>query len=1081
MAKVTKNSDNDTATLQSQTIVQDPPPHPLDNHEKKPVVVAMTLKDSSGADVPVYLSASFPDFTHAEKMYRALMTPDALSPIAIGIQGVGGLSEEGTTAIAIVNAFETGPLYDPDTHTYIGQPIEISRILPNNSIIQLYQGYIRRFFETPKKLSIDVSPQTSDRLRVLPHNDFFTLQSFPFIPKELIGLPVPILFGSWNTLNPNLGIDPTEHYIAKVTITNFQNNEGIVARNITPNSGDNLFFIPREKLIIHSLDGSQTGDTFTYSIPTTTTIMQNTQSIGTLDFASESGRIRFFSPVSVSIDAGVDDEDEDGIATADATISDGSITAITVTHGGSGYDGSENVSIYGGGGTGATAYIASTSGGEITSITVSDGGSNYGENVEDWDLVPTTLREETGKDWILSPTETVTGTPDLNANLSIAMQNNTGGNLNFPTPTEIAVFVALYYDDDLIWRKRYHWERFEAIPLSSGDTNTRSVVFSSTINSQSSDEYNNAIPSDFSPTSDELDLQVLLVTDGIFNRTWTLSGSILLRQTTSTSQTEDDFSDEEIANQTFLLATGYKDDRTRYKDGNEISQANRVLKMPPDVIQALYRDKEIGNDLSISEIDLPAFCAIRANMDKELDFQLFSEMTRADFSDLAEQSNIHIINNLEGKLSAIDHPSWRTDPVFILEDKDILINQATGAPAIAIETTPQEELANEFFLRYGYNTITNEYEKFIIKTHVHTAQGTGSLNHTTKVLTDPNQNFTALPISVGDMICMPEIYLAARITAITQNSLTLAASAVSASQNNLKYFIGPHFNYDCYLSALQNFSKDTGETRDREQSDRNTETVVFKSGKIESKYIRDKRTANAYLQSLIERFSLQLFYARIDTTAIVEQLKRGDIITVNSSHITATHRARKWMVEHVENVPVRETCQIRLVERRRAKDPFYAPPEILIDNPQFTSADGWTLPTEGSLITLEGDGDFAKTAAQLSGNVATFPSLLSDNIDISSHRTYILNIDAQKTEGDRQFRVQAIFKSATATISTVNLLQAQTPDHIRWQNFRILFGSGQDVAIPADTTRVQLSIAAPGIGTNQTTYRFSNLQLLERN
>ena len=388
-------------------------------------------------------------------------------------------------------------------------------------------------------------------------------------------------------------------------------------------------------------------------------------------------------------------------------------------------------------------------------------------------------------------------------------------------------------------------------------------------------------------------------------------------------------------------------------------------------------------------------------------------------------------------------------------------------------------MANEFFVKYAYNPITDEYEKFIIKTHIHTADGTGLLSASAKTITDTTKDFTDLPISIGDTICFPEIGLSTFITAITATILTVATGP-GADQGNTIYFIGPYFNYDCYLSALQNFAQDTGITRDREQSEGSAETVVFKSGKIESKYIRDANTMLGYLQSLIERYTLQLDLMTIDTTAIVEQLSEGDIITVNSDHISAARKLKKWMVLSIESVAVRESCTITLIERRRAKDPFQEPPELLIDNSQFTNTTGWTLPTAGSTVTLTDDDDFAETAAKLSGNVSTFPAILSENIAISENRTYILNIDAQKLSGNRQYRVRAIFKDATSTLETKNLITANTPGHARWENHRVLFGPNETITIPTGATRVQISIAAPGTGTNTTVYHFSNVQLLER-
>ena len=63
-------------------------------------------------------------------------------------------------------------------------------------------------------------------------------------------------------------------------------------------------------------------------------------------------------------------------ATATATVADGAVVAITVTDGGAGYPVPPNVSITGGGGSGAAA-TASVADGVVTQITVSSAGSGY--------------------------------------------------------------------------------------------------------------------------------------------------------------------------------------------------------------------------------------------------------------------------------------------------------------------------------------------------------------------------------------------------------------------------------------------------------------------------------------------------------------------------------------------------------------------------------------------------------------------------------------------------------------------------------------------------------------------------------
>ena len=197
------DTDTESFTLTVTDTVTD---NSLDNEKQKPVVAQMTLKDSSGGDVEVYLSASFPDFDHDSNTYEALLTPDALSPIRRSIDNVGGLSEESTTAIALVNAL-SAPLYDPETHTYIGQPIKIFRLLPDDSLHELYSGRIRRYFETLPKLSLDISPQIVQRLRVLPYGDLFHLKRLSLRPQRTwLARPSPYSLAHWNTLEDRSGL-----------------------------------------------------------------------------------------------------------------------------------------------------------------------------------------------------------------------------------------------------------------------------------------------------------------------------------------------------------------------------------------------------------------------------------------------------------------------------------------------------------------------------------------------------------------------------------------------------------------------------------------------------------------------------------------------------------------------------------------------------------------------------------------------------------------------------------------------------------------------------------------------------------
>ncbi len=63
-------------------------------------------------------------------------------------------------------------------------------------------------------------------------------------------------------------------------------------------------------------------------------------------------------------------------ATAVATIQSGIVTSVQMTNFGSGYSSAPNVSLVGGGGTGATA-VAIVSGGIVSSIVVTNGGQNY--------------------------------------------------------------------------------------------------------------------------------------------------------------------------------------------------------------------------------------------------------------------------------------------------------------------------------------------------------------------------------------------------------------------------------------------------------------------------------------------------------------------------------------------------------------------------------------------------------------------------------------------------------------------------------------------------------------------------------
>ncbi|WP_182356660.1 structural cement protein Gp24 [Komagataeibacter europaeus] len=63
-------------------------------------------------------------------------------------------------------------------------------------------------------------------------------------------------------------------------------------------------------------------------------------------------------------------------AAAAATLTDGAVSAITVSAGGTGYTAAPTVTLTGGGGTGATA-TATIYGGAVTGITITNGGTGY--------------------------------------------------------------------------------------------------------------------------------------------------------------------------------------------------------------------------------------------------------------------------------------------------------------------------------------------------------------------------------------------------------------------------------------------------------------------------------------------------------------------------------------------------------------------------------------------------------------------------------------------------------------------------------------------------------------------------------
>src|SRR5690606_33990988 len=63
-------------------------------------------------------------------------------------------------------------------------------------------------------------------------------------------------------------------------------------------------------------------------------------------------------------------------ATATATVSNGTITSINISSGGSGYDGVPTIRLSGGGGSGAV-LTPTVAGGVVTGVTVNNGGTGY--------------------------------------------------------------------------------------------------------------------------------------------------------------------------------------------------------------------------------------------------------------------------------------------------------------------------------------------------------------------------------------------------------------------------------------------------------------------------------------------------------------------------------------------------------------------------------------------------------------------------------------------------------------------------------------------------------------------------------
>lgn len=326
-------------------------------------------------------------------------------------------------------------------------------------------------------------------------------------------------------------------------------------------------------------------------------------------------------------------------------------------------------------------------------------------------------------------------------------------------------------------------------------------------------------------------------------------------------------------NTIFQSISGYKDAAANYADGGVVNAADMVLSSPLDIAHALLRDKRIGMGRPTAQVDRSAIVQDRAKMPTgyRFDFSMNEVHGFDAFSKMLSHGLLRMWSGADGK--------WKIKPY---STRDAVVGHFNkwniDADTLRIKKSPVREIYNHFFLRYGWHQALGYYTKNLIRSYHTKRWGTGTMsnvsgaNATLRANVPGNTLQSDSPINVGDRIWFDGDYYAVRAAA-TQTATALDLSVKkedgsnAAAKQNKPYYLGANFDYRCWQTEQRYGIR---------QSYKGHESQA-----IESKYIQDANTAEAFLDALIQYYGQAEDIVTFQTGLGAVALDPGDMISID--------------------------------------------------------------------------------------------------------------------------------------------------------------------------------------------------------
>ena len=320
--------------------------------------------------------------------------------------------------------------------------------------------------------------------------------------------------------------------------------------------------------------------------------------------------------------------------------------------------------------------------------------------------------------------------------------------------------------------------------------------------------------------------------------------------------------------------SGYKDAAANYADGGVVNAADMVLSSPLDIAHALLRDEKIGMGMPTAQVDRSAIVQDRAKMPTgyRFDFSMNEAHGFDAFSKMLSHGLLRMWSGADGK--------WKIKPYSTRDAVVGHFNQWNiDADTFRIKKSPVREIYNHFFLRYGWHQALGYYTKNLIRSYHTKRWGTGTVISTlgsdmtfrASVPGDTLQSDS--PINTGDRMWANGDYYVfiGQSTEQTATALDLPFRKEDGSNavaiQNKPYYLSANFDYRCWQTEQRYGIR---------QSYRGHESQA-----IESKYIQDANTAEAFLDALIQYYGQAEDIVTFQTGLGAVALDPGDMISID--------------------------------------------------------------------------------------------------------------------------------------------------------------------------------------------------------